>query len=96
MCIRDRLGPDDLALKVEELRQLTKNKVPIQLKLGASKVYDDVRMAAKCDPDSIYLDGMEGSTELVRISLLLILEFQELQQLEKQEEQSTMLVKLEK
>ena len=58
----DWLGPDDLALKVEELRQLTKNKVPIQLKLGASKVYDDVRMAAKCDPDSIYLDGMEGST----------------------------------
>ena len=50
------LGQDDLALKVEELRQLTKNKVPIQLKLGASKVYDDVRMAAKCDPDSIYLD----------------------------------------
>ena len=41
----DWLGPDDLALKVEELRQLTKNKVPIQLKLGASKVYDDVRMA---------------------------------------------------
>ena len=36
--------------------------MPIQLKLGASKVYDDVRMAAKCDPDSIYLDGMEGST----------------------------------
>ena len=58
----DWLGPDDLALKVEELRQLTKNKVPIQLKLGASKVYDDVRMAAKCNPDSIFLDGMEGST----------------------------------
>jgi glutamate synthase domain-containing protein 2 len=58
----DWLGPDDLALKVQELRELTKNKVPIQLKLGAAKVYDDVRMAAKCDPDSIYLDGMEGST----------------------------------
>ena len=36
--------------------------MPIQLKLGASKVYDDVRMAAKCNPDSIFLDGMEGST----------------------------------
>ncbi len=47
----DWLGPDDLALKVQELRELTKNKVPIQLKLGAAKVYDDVRMAAKCDPD---------------------------------------------
>ena len=35
---------------------------PIQLKLGAARVYDDVRMAVKCDPDSIYMDGMEGST----------------------------------
>merc|ERR1711970_1095470 len=43
-------------------RELTNNQVPIHLKLGAAKVYDDVRMAAKCDPDSIYLDGMEGST----------------------------------
>ncbi|MEX2647407.1 MAG: glutamate synthase-related protein, partial [Alphaproteobacteria bacterium] len=34
----------------------------IQLKLGAARVYDDVRMAAKTGPDSIYLDGMEGST----------------------------------
>jgi glutamate synthase domain-containing protein 2 len=58
----DWLGPDDLALKVEELRELTNNEIPIQLKLGASKVYDDVRMAAKCNPDSIFLDGMEGST----------------------------------
>ena len=34
----DWLGPDDLFLKVQELRELTKNKVPIQLKLGAAKV----------------------------------------------------------
>jgi glutamate synthase domain-containing protein 2 len=58
----DWMGPDDLALKVAELRELTDNQVPIQLKLGASRVYDDVRMAAKCDPDSIFLDSMEGST----------------------------------
>jgi methylamine---glutamate N-methyltransferase subunit C len=36
--------------------------VPIQLKLGAARVYDDVRMAAKCGPDIIYLDGAEGGT----------------------------------
>ena len=29
---------------------------------GASRVYDDVRMAAKCGPDIIYLDGAEGGT----------------------------------
>jgi glutamate synthase domain-containing protein 2 len=58
----DWLGPDDLALKVDEIREATNGEVPIQLKLGAARVYDDVRMAAKCRPDSIYMDGMEGST----------------------------------
>ena len=58
----DWLGPDDLSLKVQETREATNYQVPIQLKLGAARVYDDVRMAAKCDPDSIYIDGMEGST----------------------------------
>ena len=43
-------------------REATDGKVPIQLKLGAARVYDDVRMAAKTGPDSIYIDGMEGST----------------------------------
>jgi glutamate synthase domain-containing protein 2 len=58
----DWLGPDDLALKIDELREATNFEIPIQLKLGAARVYDDVRMAAKTGPDSIYLDGMEGST----------------------------------
>jgi methylamine---glutamate N-methyltransferase subunit C len=58
----DWLGPDDLALKIDELREATNGEIPIQLKLGAARVYDDVRMAAKTGPDSIYLDGMEGST----------------------------------
>ena len=58
----DWLGPDDLALKIQEIREATDYQIPIQLKLGAARVYDDVRMAVKCDPDSIYIDGMEGST----------------------------------
>ena len=58
----DWLGPDDLALKIQEIREATDHRIPIQLKLGAARVYDDVRMAVKCDPDSIYIDGMEGST----------------------------------
>src|SRR4029079_17260837 len=40
----------------------TDYQIPIQLKLGAARVYDDVRMAAKCGPDIIYLDGAEGGT----------------------------------
>jgi glutamate synthase domain-containing protein 2 len=58
----DWLGPDDLALKINEIREATDGQIPIQLKLGAARVYDDVRMAIKCGPDSIYIDGMEGST----------------------------------
>ena len=58
----DWLGPDDLALKIEEIREATDWQIPIQLKLGAARVYDDVRMAAKTDPDMIYIDGMEGGT----------------------------------
>src|ERR1700685_504482 len=58
----DWLGPDDLALKIQEIREATDYRVPIQLKLGAARVYDDVRMAAKCGPDTIYLDGAEGGT----------------------------------
>jgi glutamate synthase domain-containing protein 2 len=58
----DWLGPDDLSLKIQEIREATDYRIPIQLKLGASRVYDDVRMAAKCGPDIIYLDGAEGGT----------------------------------
>jgi methylamine---glutamate N-methyltransferase subunit C len=58
----DWLGPDDLALKINEIREATDGQIPIQLKLGAARVYDDVRMAIKTGPDSIYIDGMEGST----------------------------------
>jgi glutamate synthase domain-containing protein 2 len=58
----DWLGPDDLALKIEEIREATNWEIPIQLKLGAARVYDDVRMAAKTDPDMIYIDGMDGGT----------------------------------
>jgi glutamate synthase domain-containing protein 2 len=58
----DWLGPDDLSLKIQEIREATNWEVPIQLKIGTARAYDDVRMAAKCGPDSILIDGMEGST----------------------------------
>ena len=43
----DWLGPDDLALKIDEIREATNHEIPIQLKLGAARVYDDVRMAVE-------------------------------------------------
>ena len=42
----DFLGPDDMILKIEELREATDWKVPIFVTLGASRVYDDVKLAA--------------------------------------------------
>jgi glutamate synthase domain-containing protein 2 len=58
----DFLGPDDMIIKIEELREATDWQVPIFVKLGASRVYDDVKLAAKCGADVVVIDGMEGGT----------------------------------
>jgi glutamate synthase domain-containing protein 2 len=58
----DFLGPDDMRIKIEELREATDWQVPIFVKLGASRVYDDVKLAAKCGADVVVIDGMEGGT----------------------------------
>jgi glutamate synthase domain-containing protein 2 len=58
----DFLGPDDMILKIEELREATDWKVPIFVKLGASRVFDDVKLAAKAGADVVVIDGMEGGT----------------------------------
>src|SRR5256885_10454165 len=58
----DFLGPDDMRIKIEELREATEWQVPIFVKLGASRVFDDVKLAAKAGADVIVVDGMEGGT----------------------------------
>src|SRR5712671_984184 len=58
----DFLGPDDMIIKVEELREATDWKVPIFVKMGASRVYDDVKLAVKAGADVVVVDGMEGGT----------------------------------
>ncbi len=58
----DMLGPDDMIIKIEELREATDWQVPIIVKLGASRVYDDVKLAAKAGADIVVVDGMEGGT----------------------------------
>jgi methylamine---glutamate N-methyltransferase subunit C len=58
----DFLGPDDLVIKIEELREATDWRVPIFVKMGASRVFDDVRLAAKAGADVVVVDGMEGGT----------------------------------
>jgi glutamate synthase domain-containing protein 2 len=58
----DFLGPDDMIIKVEELREATDWQVPIFIKMGATRVFDDVKLAAKAGADVIVMDGMEGGT----------------------------------
>ena len=58
----DFLGPDDMIIKIEELREATDYQVPIFVKMGASRVFDDVKLAAKAGADVVVVDGMEGGT----------------------------------
>ena len=58
----DMLGPDDMIIKIEELREATGWRVPIFVKIGATRVFDDVKLAAKCGADVVVVDGMEGGT----------------------------------
>src|SRR6266571_9378245 len=58
----DFLGPDDMIIKIEELREATDGQVPIFVKMGATRTFDDVKLAAKAGADVIVVDGMEGGT----------------------------------
>ena len=58
----DWLGPDDLAMKIEQLREATNWIVPIHVKLGACRVSDDVKLAAKAGADAIVVDSMLAGT----------------------------------
>jgi glutamate synthase domain-containing protein 2 len=58
----DWTGPDDLEIKIEELREITDWEKPIYVKVGASRPYYDTALAVKSGADVIVLDGMQGGT----------------------------------
>ncbi len=58
----DFIGADDLRIKIEEIREATDHQVPVYVKLGACRVFDDVRLAAKAGADVIVIDGLEGAS----------------------------------
>jgi glutamate synthase domain-containing protein 2 len=58
----DWTGPDDLKIKIGELREITDWEKPIFVKLGASRPYYDVSLAVKSGADVVVLDGMQGGT----------------------------------
>ena len=58
----DWTGPDDLEIKIGELRELTDWEKPVFVKIGATRTYYDVQLAVKAGADVIVLDGMQGGT----------------------------------
>ena len=58
----DWIGPDDLEIKLQELREITDWEKPIFVKVGATRTYYDVQLAVKAGADVIVVDGMQGGT----------------------------------
>ena len=58
----DWTGPDDLEIKILELREITQWSVPIFVKIGATRPYFDTTLAVKAGADVIVIDGMQGGT----------------------------------
>lgn len=58
----DWTGPDDLEIKIQELREITDWEKPIYVKIGASRPYYDTALAVKAGADVVVLDGMQGGT----------------------------------
>ena len=58
----DWTGPDDLEIKILELREITGWKVPIYVKVAGARPYYDVTLAVKAGADAVVLDGMQGGT----------------------------------
>src|SRR5262245_9884508 len=58
----DWTGPDDLTIKIQEIREITDWEKPIYVKVGATRVTYDVALAVKAGADVIVVDGMQGGT----------------------------------
>jgi methylamine---glutamate N-methyltransferase subunit C len=58
----DWTGPDDLEIKIHELREIMDWDKPIFVKIGATRTYYDVQLCVKAGADVIVLDGMQGGT----------------------------------
>lgn len=58
----DWTGPDDLEIKLLELREITDWEKPVYVKIGATRPYYDVALAVKAGADVVVLDGMQGGT----------------------------------
>ncbi len=58
----DWTGPDDLEIKIQELREITDWEKPIYVKVGAARPYYDTALSVKAGADVVVVDGMQGGT----------------------------------
>ena len=58
----DIVGPEDLGMKINQLREITDWKIPIIVKFASGRVDQDVKIAAKAGADMIVVAGMQGGT----------------------------------
>ena len=58
----DWTGPDDLEIKISELREITDWEKPIFIKIGGARPYYDTALSVKAGADVIVIDGMQGGT----------------------------------
>ena len=58
----DWTGPDDLAIKILELREMTDWEKPVYVKVGATRTFHDVKLAVHSGADVVVVDGMQGGT----------------------------------
>ena len=58
----DWTGPDDLEIKILEIREITGWEKPIYVKIGGARPYYDTTLAVKAGADVVVIDGMQGGT----------------------------------
>ena len=58
----DWTGPDDLEIKILELREITNWEKPVFVNVGGARPFFDTTLAVKAGADAVVLDGMQGGT----------------------------------
>jgi len=58
----DWTGPDDLEIKIIELREIVDWQIPVYVKVGAARPFYDTALAVKAGADAVVVDGMQGGT----------------------------------
>jgi glutamate synthase domain-containing protein 2 len=66
----DWTGPDDLEIKIQELREITDWEKPIYVKVGATRVFNDVKLAVHSGADVVVVDGMQGGTAATQTTFI--------------------------